>query len=191
MDFHSNERFQALLNFPCAQLVSHSNHLAFLDTEIRAQVQGGKAFSWCQQNEKKTTRMRSVALGLSLSTHNKTMRFADMRKIFLGVALLLAALTVTTVAFAHGPRHGHGGPRRGSHGHGHSHSYVRSYHSHRPYYVVHGRPYGRGYYYPGRNHAHFEFRVWNAGYGRYHYYDPYLHCYYYYCPELDGYFPVP
>jgi hypothetical protein len=48
-----------------------------------------------------------------------------------------------------------------------------------------------GYYFPGRAHYHFSYRVWSPVYRRYHYFDPYLRCYYYYDPILVRYVPVP
>lgn len=60
----------------------------------------------------------------------------------------------------------------------------------RPYYLVHGTRYDGGYFYPGRNHRHWQYRVWNSRFGRYHYYDPYLRSYYYYDPARVGYYPI-
>jgi hypothetical protein len=60
----------------------------------------------------------------------------------------------------------------------------------RPYYMAHGARFSGGYYYPGRHHAHWAFRVWDPGCGRYHYYDPYLRGYYYYDRARLGYYPV-
>ncbi len=60
----------------------------------------------------------------------------------------------------------------------------------KPYYATRGVAYRGGYYYAGRDHHHWSYRVWDAKYGRYHYYDPYLRIYYYWSPERLGYYPV-
>ena len=111
-----------------------------------------------------------------------------MRSILFGVALLMGSLAMTSVASAHEPVPGRGGPRGGWHGH--SHSYKRGYYGSRPYYAIHGRAFKGGYYYPGHSHTHFSYRVWSVTYSRFHYFDPYLKCEYYYCPDHCGYYPV-
>ncbi|MGL4550001.1 MAG: hypothetical protein ACRC33_02340 [Gemmataceae bacterium] len=60
----------------------------------------------------------------------------------------------------------------------------------RPYYHTHGVRFSGGYYYGGRDHSHWGHRHWDAGFRRYHYYDPYLRSYYFWCPERVGYYPV-
>jgi hypothetical protein len=91
-----------------------------------------------------------------------------LKKVFLGVAALVLGLAVTGTASA--ANHGGPGPR--------------------PYYATAGVKFSGGYYYKGHNHNHWGGRVWNARYGRYHYWDPYLKCYYYWAPDRGGYFPV-
>jgi hypothetical protein len=118
-----------------------------------------------------------------------------MRKIILAAALAVGGLAMTTeakagvavvagprgVAVGVGPRVGGPGvvgPRVGP---GVAH----------PYYRMHGVRYGGGYYYRGRDHFHWERRVWSPVYGRYHYWDPYLRVYYFYDPIRIGYYPIP
>jgi hypothetical protein len=54
----------------------------------------------------------------------------------------------------------------------------------------HGVAFRGGYYYPGRDHYHWAWRVWDGHYGRYHYYDSYYHCYYYWHPRYNCYYPI-
>jgi hypothetical protein len=95
-----------------------------------------------------------------------------LKNLFLGAALALGlGLATTSEASAAGPHGGHHGPAR-------------------PYYQSAGHKFAGGYYYRGYNHPHWGPRVWNARYGRYHYWDPYLKCYYYWSPAQACYFPV-
>jgi hypothetical protein len=58
------------------------------------------------------------------------------------------------------------------------------------YYRQHGVAFGGGYYYAGLHHNHWSQRVWNPFYHRYHYFDPYLRCWYYWYPAGNCYYPV-
>jgi hypothetical protein len=59
----------------------------------------------------------------------------------------------------------------------------------KPYYQTHGVKYSGGYYFAGRYHNHWAHRVWDAHYGRYHYYEPSLRVYFYYDTARGGYYP--
>jgi hypothetical protein len=87
--------------------------------------------------------------------------------LFLGAAALVLGLAFTGTATA---------GYHGNHG--------------RPYYATAGVKFSGGYYYRGFDHHHWGGRVWNARYGRYHYWDPYLRCYYYWAPGPGCFFPV-
>ena len=58
----------------------------------------------------------------------------------------------------------------------------------------HGPPRGvrfsGGYYYTSRHHPNWERRAWDSHYRRYHYYDSYRHCWYYWVPARACYYPV-
>lgn len=99
-----------------------------------------------------------------------------MQRILFGVCACVLGLGLTGAAQAREPHH-HPGPapivRGGS-----------------PYYAQHGVRFNGGYYYPGRDHHHWERRVWDAGNRRYNYYDPSLRCYYYWSPVKRCYYPV-
>lgn len=111
-----------------------------------------------------------------------------MKKFFLGAVALVLGLSFVSSADASGHRgHGH-------RGHGHrGHGTIGNVHRHtsaRPYYATHGVRFNGGYYYRGNDHHHWSSRVWSGSHNRYHYWDPYRSCYYYYCPQRCGYFPV-
>ena len=57
------------------------------------------------------------------------------------------------------------------------------------YYRDHGTHYNGGYYFAGRHHDHWGYRVWDSRYNRYHYWEPNLRIYYYYDVNLGGYYP--
>ena len=59
----------------------------------------------------------------------------------------------------------------------------------RGYYREHGTRYNGGWYFRGREHNHWSYRVWNTRYHRYHYYEPTLRIYYYYDDVRSGYYP--
>lgn len=93
-----------------------------------------------------------------------------MRRLMLGVAGSVLSLSLCGSVMAH------------------------EYHGPRPgdtvYYRTQGHPFAGGWYYPGRDHRHWSFRVHDAYSHRYHYYDPYLHVYYYWDPTRTCYYPV-
>ena len=90
-----------------------------------------------------------------------------LKKLLLGAALAVGGLALTTTtAEAQGP---HRGPR--------------------PYYRTQGVRFNGGYYYNGRNHNHWGGRVWNARFGRHHYWDRDLKCYYYWHAPRNCYLP--
>jgi hypothetical protein len=60
---------------------------------------------------------------------------------------------------------------------------------HRPYHLRHGVRFADGYYFAGQHHEHWAWKSWNARYQRFHYWEPSLRCYYYYCPSRLGYYP--
>ncbi len=92
-----------------------------------------------------------------------------MRRILLTVAACALGLTMTTsTAEAHPPRH----------------APVRIY------YHDHGVRFNGGYYYVGRNHHHWSYKVWDAGCHRDNYYDPYLKCFYYWDVARGCYYPI-
>jgi hypothetical protein len=61
---------------------------------------------------------------------------------------------------------------------------------HTTYYRDHAVRFAHGWYYPGRDHHHWERRVWDAGYRRWHYYDTGLRCWFYWHPVRHCYYPV-
>jgi hypothetical protein len=61
---------------------------------------------------------------------------------------------------------------------------------HGAYYVHHGVRYHGGWYYPGRDHCHWSYKVWVPGARCYHYWDPGLHCYFHWDAGRCGYYPV-
>lgn len=95
------------------------------------------------------------------------------KKWLLGVAALILGVMSTGSASAHEPV---GGPRGG-------------YPVGRPYYRTSGVRYSSGYYYRGRQHDHWGHRTWNTRYGRTHYWDPGLRCYYYWSAPRGCYLP--
>jgi hypothetical protein len=58
------------------------------------------------------------------------------------------------------------------------------------YYHRHGVAFRGGYCYRGYNHHHWAYRVWDGPHCRWQYYDPYLHCFYYWCAADNCYYPV-
>ncbi|MFO0878581.1 MAG: hypothetical protein U0840_14670 [Gemmataceae bacterium] len=105
-----------------------------------------------------------------------------IKSTLLGLGAMLLGLTVTGAASAGG---GHGGGRIGVSGFG----------------GIGAPPVGRiagpggvqfhgGHYYPGRHHAHFGPRVWSAQFGRYHYWDSFHRCQYYWYAPRQCYLPV-
>ncbi len=93
-----------------------------------------------------------------------------MRRVLLGLACALGLALSAGAAQAHG-YHGHV--------------------SGAAYYHNHGVAFSGGWYYPGYHHNHWSHCVWNARYGRYHYFDPYLRCWYYWNAPGNCYYPVP
>ena len=73
-----------------------------------------------------------------------------MRRILLTVAACALGLTLTSTVEAHPPRHAP------------AHVYYRD----------HGVRFSGGYYFAGRNHHHWSYKVWDARCRCYHYYDP-------------------
>ena len=57
------------------------------------------------------------------------------------------------------------------------------------YYRDYGVRYHGGYYFTGQHHNHWAHKSWNVKFNRYHYYEPTLQVYYYYCPDQDAYYP--
>ena len=102
-----------------------------------------------------------------------------MRRILLALGAAVLGLAITG-----GAAQAHGGPHGGHRG------YTRTYYGSTPYYRVHGKSFKGGYYYTGRHHRHWEYRVWSPVYKRYHYWDPYVRCFYYYYPTCDCYYPI-
>jgi hypothetical protein len=60
----------------------------------------------------------------------------------------------------------------------------------RNYQTTYGTRFSDGYYYTGRNHAHWSHRVWDRRYQRYLYYDPYVRSYYYWYEGHNRFYPV-
>ena len=60
----------------------------------------------------------------------------------------------------------------------------------RAYFHSHAVRYRDGFYYRGLQHTHWGHRIWDGGCGRYHYWDPYLRCYFYYDSLRLSYYPV-
>ena len=90
-----------------------------------------------------------------------------MRRVLLGVAGCVLGLSLAGAAQAH--EHG---PYRPAPYHGH------------------GVRFSGGTYYTRYAHPHWEGRVWDSHYRRYHYYDPYLRVYYYWDPVRIVWVPV-
>jgi len=59
----------------------------------------------------------------------------------------------------------------------------------RTYYREHDVRYNGGYYFRGREHYHWGYRVWNERYHRYHYWEPNLRVFYFYDDVRGGYYP--
>jgi hypothetical protein len=97
-----------------------------------------------------------------------------MRRALLALAACALGLSLTAGAASAG---GYGGGDTG-------------YYHGRPGGWYRGVAFGGGYYYPGRDHYHWDHRVWDSRRGRYHYYDPYYRCYYYWHPGHHRYYPV-
>jgi hypothetical protein len=95
-----------------------------------------------------------------------------MRRVLLGLAACALGLALSGSAEAHG---GHRAPAP-HHGPAYHHG--------------HGVRFGGGYYYPGRNHPHWSYRVWDTRYHRYNYYDPSLRCFYYWYAPGACWYPV-
>jgi len=91
-----------------------------------------------------------------------------MRRILLTVAACALGLTMTSTAEAHPPRHAP------------AHVYYRD----------HGVRFSGGYYFVGRQHHHWSYKVWDARCHCYHYYDPDLRCFYYWNTGRGCYYPV-
>jgi hypothetical protein len=92
-----------------------------------------------------------------------------MRRALLGLAACALSLSLAAgAADAHGP----------------------AARAHAAYCEQHGVRFSGGYYYAGRHHDHWSCRVWDAGCGRYHYYDPHLRCWYYWYAPGSCYYPV-
>lgn len=60
----------------------------------------------------------------------------------------------------------------------------------RPYHLTAGVRFNGGYYYPGHHHNHWAGRVWSPQFGRYHYWDPYTRCNYYWFAPRNCFLPV-
>jgi hypothetical protein len=91
-----------------------------------------------------------------------------MRRILLTVAACALGLTLTSTVEAHPPRHAR------------AHVYYRD----------HGVRFSGGYYFVGRHHHHWAYKVWDARCNCYHYWDPDLHCFYYWNTGRGCYYPV-
>jgi hypothetical protein len=97
-----------------------------------------------------------------------------MQRMLLGVASCALGLALT------------GGPLQAHpHGHGSGGVVVSG-----AYYQTHGHRFSGGYYYRGRHHTHWSGRVWSSTCNRWHYYDPYLNCYYYWHASSGCWYPV-
>jgi hypothetical protein len=94
-----------------------------------------------------------------------------MRTFILG-ALAAVALAVTTGGAVQASGHPHG-----SHG----------YHN---YHLTYGTSFRYGYFYTGRHHHHWSYRVWDGRFGRYHYWDPSVGCYYWWCEADNCFYPI-
>jgi hypothetical protein len=58
------------------------------------------------------------------------------------------------------------------------------------YHQTYGTRFAYGYFYRGRNHAHWSYQRWDARYGCNCYYDPCCTCWYYWCEPASCYYPV-
>lgn len=108
-----------------------------------------------------------------------------LKHLFLGGLALCLGLALTSQASAQGF-----GPRPGFGGFGPRPPFGVSRFPARPYYTQAGVRFAGGYYYPGKHHNHWGGRVWNAQFGRYHYWDPYLKCYYYWHQPRGCFLPI-
>jgi hypothetical protein len=123
-----------------------------------------------------------------------------MSKVLFGVAF--AALSViglaaapanaghvvkkTTVVHNNGYRHNHyNNYNHRNYNHNHQRTVVVT----KTYYRDHGVRFKGGYYFSGQHHNHWAHKSWNVKFNRYHYYEPTLQVYYYYCPDQDAYYP--
>jgi hypothetical protein len=99
-----------------------------------------------------------------------------LRPLFYGAALALGLTLTGTVSAAPIAHYEH---------------HFTGHHLEAPYYRIHGHPYDHGYYFPGRDHHHWAYRVWDSRWNRYQYWDSNLRVFYYYNPTLNGYYPCP
>jgi hypothetical protein len=58
------------------------------------------------------------------------------------------------------------------------------------YHQTYGTKFAYGYFYRGRNHAHWSYQRWDSRYGCNCYYDPCCTCWYYWCEPVSCYYPV-
>jgi hypothetical protein len=97
-----------------------------------------------------------------------------MRKLLIAVAAGVVGLALTgSAAQAREPAHHRG-----------------QEHGHRAYYMKHGHRFSGGYFYVGREHPRWSGQVWDSVHCRYQFFDPYLHCYYYWDAPHGCYYPV-
>jgi hypothetical protein len=96
-----------------------------------------------------------------------------MFKALLCTAAVGLGLSLTGTAEAHGGHHRYGHHRVA-----------------RAYYRTHAVRFTGGYCYRGYTHHHWTRRVWDARCHRYNYYDPGLHCYFYWYAPANCYYPV-
>jgi hypothetical protein len=94
-----------------------------------------------------------------------------MRSFLFSLATLTLGLGLTSTASA-GEYH-HGFPHHG------------------PVHVAHGHPHPAAHFYYGHEHHQWGYQVWSPEYRRYHYWDPIRHCFFYYVPDQDIYYPCP
>jgi hypothetical protein len=139
-----------------------------------------------------------------------------MKTILTSTVAAVVALTVTSLAFAGGKGPG-GHGSTGSHGTVHStgkntggHT-TSKYHqtnvnknftkninkkvttkktNFKNYHLTHGKKLGKGYYFPGKFHNHWNFCCFNKWYGCYLYYCPCTFVWYYWCEPDCCYYPV-
>jgi hypothetical protein len=60
----------------------------------------------------------------------------------------------------------------------------------KPYHLVHGIKFSKGYYYKGKNHSHWSHQYHWSKYDTMAYFDPGLQTWYYYAEDRDAYLPV-
>jgi hypothetical protein len=94
-----------------------------------------------------------------------------MKRVLLGLAACVLGLSLTAGAATAGGYYGTASVRAG-------------------YYQNNAIRFSGGYYYRGYNHNHWSARTWNASTGCWNYYDPHLHCSYYWHAGHGCYYPT-